>query len=45
MMSNFTKPEACHQVHDAVYSKEQIDMSSLEQKVLEQTRFKVHISA
>ncbi len=44
MMNCFNAPEACHQVHDAVYSREEVDMQVLEQAVLEVTGFKVKIS-
>ena len=44
MMSCFSEPKACHQVHDAVYSKEQIDIADMEAKVLADTGFKVKIS-
>ena len=44
MMSCFDNPSACHQVHDAVYSKQKIDPVLIEQKVLEETGFKVQIS-
>jgi len=41
MKSCFTQP--VYDVHDAVYSREQIDPRVLEQTVLEQTRFRVKI--
>lgn len=44
MMSCFDTPEACHQVHDAVYSRQKVDPKILEQKVLKDTGFKVQIS-
>ena len=44
MMSCFSVPEACQQVHDAVYSKEAIDTAILEETVFETTGFKVKIS-
>jgi len=44
MMSCFNTPEACHQVHDAVYSREEVDMQVLENAVLEVTGFEVKIS-
>ena len=44
MMSCFTAPECCHQVHDAVYSTEVIDAEVIEAKVLEETGFVVKIS-
>ena len=44
MMSCFSEPEACQQVHDAVYSKESIDIEVLEEAVLENTGFEVKIS-
>ena len=44
MMSCFDNPKACHQVHDAVYSKETIDMNILENRVFEETGFRVVIS-
>ncbi|WP_434579772.1 hypothetical protein MLC52_06990 [Sulfurimonas sp. NW15] len=44
MMSCFSTPEACHQVHDAVYSKEDIDSKIIEDYVLDQTGFEVKIS-
>lgn len=44
MMSCFANPQACHQVHDAVYSKEIIDVSIIEDKVLNDTAFIVKIS-
>lgn len=44
MMNAFQIPESCHEVHDAVYSKEEIDPSIIEKEVLEQTGFKVKIS-
>jgi hypothetical protein len=45
MMSCFDDPSACHQVHDAVYSRQTIDPKVIESAVLEQTGFKVEISA
>jgi len=44
MMECFSSPQACHQVHDAVYSKENINSSIIEKKVLDETGFKVKIS-
>jgi hypothetical protein len=44
MMSCFDNPNNCHQVHDAVYSMEDIDPCILESKVLSDTGFKVKIS-
>ena len=44
MMSCFNTPEACHEVHDAVYTKEEIDLKLLEDHVLEETGFTVKIS-
>ncbi len=44
MMSCFKVPEACHQVHDAVYNTEVVDMKVMEAEVLEKTGFKVQIS-
>lgn len=44
MMSCFSNPRDCHQVHDAIYSREDIDPSVIEATVLEQTGFKVSIS-
>jgi len=44
MMSCFNNPSSCHQVHDAVYSKQIIDSVTIEEKVLEYTGFKVQIS-
>jgi len=44
MMSCFDIPSACHQVHDAVYSKQEIEVEVLEQKVLNDTGFKIKIS-
>ncbi len=44
MMSCFDVPEACHQVHDAVYSTQKVDMKVIEAKVLEDTGFTVNIS-
>ena len=45
MMSCFKAPEACHQVHDAVYSREVVEPQVIEVKVLAETDFKVKISA
>jgi hypothetical protein len=45
MMSCFDDPSACHQVHDAVYSRQRIDPKVIEATVLEQTGFRVQISA
>ncbi|MDD3597091.1 hypothetical protein [Sulfuricurvum sp.] len=45
MMSCFDNPYACHQVHDAIYSRQIIDPKVIEAAVLEQTGFKVQISA
>jgi len=44
MMCCFAKPQECHQVHDAVYSKEDIEPSLIEARVLNETGFKVRIS-
>ena len=44
MMSCFDDPKACHQVHDAVYSRQQIKLSTMEEKILNDTGFKVIIS-
>lgn len=44
MMRYFSIPEACHQVHDAVYTREFVDTSLLEQFVLDNTGFKISIS-
>lgn len=44
MMACFQEPKACHEVHDAVYSKEVLEPNMIEEKVLEQTGFKVKIS-
>ena len=44
MMSCFNEPSACHQVHDAVYSKQIIDPRDIEEKVFMDTGFKVQIS-
>ncbi len=45
MMSCFNTPEACHQVHDAVYSTEVVEPQTIEAKVLAEIGFKVKISA
>lgn len=42
-MQCFSSPEACHQVHDAVYSKEDIEPDVVEEYVLESTGFRVNI--
>jgi len=44
MMECFTTPLACQQVHDAVYSKEDISIQAIEAHVLQKTGFKVTIS-
>lgn len=44
MMNCFSVPEACHQVHDAVYSREEVDPRLIEESVLEETGFVVKIS-
>lgn len=44
MMQCFKAPEACHEVHDAVYSREELDVKMLEQAVLGTTGFSVKIS-
>lgn len=44
MMSCFDTPNSCHQVHDAVYSKQQIDVDVIEAKVFKDTGFKVKIA-
>jgi len=36
--------EACYEVHDAIYSKEDIPVGLLEKRVLELTGFEVRIS-
>ena len=41
MMSCFANP--CHQVHDAIYSMEQIEPHVIEAKVLQDTGFAVKI--
>jgi len=43
MMDCFDTPESCHQVHDAVYSKQKIEPAFMEAHVLKQTDFKVKI--
>lgn len=45
MMSCFKLPEACHQVHDAVYNTEVVDMRVMEDRVLKDTGFTVKISS
>jgi len=37
-------PSACHQVHDAIYSKQLIDPVTIENRVLEEAGFKIEIS-
>ena len=45
MMSCFSNPETCHQVHDAVYSTDaDIDPKTIEGTVFEETGFRVQIS-
>ena len=44
MMSCFNEPSACHQVHDAVYSRQILDPKVIEEKVFVDTGFKVQIS-
>ena len=44
MMSCFDDPSACHQVHDAVYSRQIINPKIIETRVLQDTGFKVQIS-
>ncbi len=44
MMLSFDDPKACHQVHDAVYSRQSIDPETIEAKVLDNTGFTVKIS-
>lgn len=44
IMGCFDTPESCHQVHDAVYSKQAVDLKFIEKKVLELTGFRVNIS-
>ena len=44
MMQCFSTPEACHEVHDAVYSKEGLGFSLIEEYALEETGFTVKIS-
>jgi len=43
MMSCFSAPSACHQVHDAVYSKQIIKPQIIESKVLDATGFNINI--
>ena len=45
MMSCFSDPEACHQVHDAVYSKEDVSVDAIEATVLELAGFIVKIAS
>lgn len=40
----FLHPKACHDVHDAIYSKEIVEPSIIEEKVKELTGFKIKIS-
>lgn len=44
MSECFTQPVACQHVHDAIYSKEQVDIATIEQHVLQKTSFMVKIS-
>ena len=44
MMSCFDAPKACHQVHDGVYSMQDLDPKVIEDKVLKDTGFVVKIS-
>jgi hypothetical protein len=44
MVQCFNASEACHEVHDAVYSREEVDTKMLEQAVFETTGFSVKIS-
>jgi len=44
MMSCFSSPESCHQVHDAVYSTENIATAILQEHILDSTGFKLLIS-
>ena len=44
MMNCFSNPSACHQVHDAVYSTQDINASVIESRVLVETGFNVKIS-
>ena len=44
MIKAFSEPKKCHEVHDAVYSKESIEPSFIEKVVLERTGFIVKIS-
>ena len=44
MMGCFSAPEACQQVHDAVYSREEVDMQVLEEVAFGVTGFRVKIS-
>lgn len=44
MSECFTQPQACQHVHDAIYSKEVIDIATIEQYVLHKTGFTVKIS-
>lgn len=43
MMSCFAEPSSCHQVHDAVYSRQIINPQIIEAKVLDTTGFKINI--
>jgi hypothetical protein len=44
MVQCFNASEACHEVHDAVYSREEVDTKMLEQAVLDATDFRVKIT-
>lgn len=44
MINCFDNPSSCHQVHDAVYSRQDIDPKVIEDKVLKVTSFKIQIS-
>jgi len=44
MMSRFDMPESCHQVHDAIYSKQVVEIQTIESKVLNDTGFEIKIS-
>lgn len=44
MMSCFDDPSACHQVHDAIYTKEVVDPKVIEENILQITGFRVSIS-
>jgi len=44
MKQCFSNPQACQEVHDAIYSKENVNISLIEQRVYKDTNFKVQIS-